>query len=121
MIVLRHEDRWCAGDRIASDTPCDDARPYYFLNNMKDYGSLFMVSGPTRYGDKVIGTTTRADQEAARTRRPVGRKFLTTCPIRRCLTARPCHDRRILLAAVHPRGSRPTPRHANFRVLRYAG
>jgi hypothetical protein len=65
--------------------------PDYFLNNMKNYGSLFL--GPhtnVAYGDKVIGTNhTLPTKKAARYTGGlwVG-KFLKTVPIKKCSPTR---------------------------------
>ena len=77
-------------DRIASEhvqvmTRDDD----YFLNNMRNYGALFL--GPrtnVAYGDKVIGTNhTLPTGKAARyTGRLWVGKFIKTCTYQRVLT-----------------------------------
>ena len=95
-------------DRIASEHVQVMTRdPDYFLANMKNYGSLFL--GPrtnVAYGDKVIGTNhTLPTRKAARYTGGlwVG-KFLKTCTYQKVLTDEASRDdRRILLAAVHPR------------------
>ena len=96
-------------DRVASEHVQVMTRdPDYFLANMKNYGSLFL--GPrtnVAYGDKVIGTNhTLPTKKAARYTGGlwVG-KFLKTCTYQKVLTDEAIGpDRRILLAAVHPRG-----------------
>jgi sulfopropanediol 3-dehydrogenase len=77
-------------DRIASEHVQVMTRdPDYFLNNMRNYGSLFL--GPrtnVAYGDKVIGTNhTLPTKKAARYTGGlwVG-KFLKTCTYQRVLT-----------------------------------
>jgi sulfopropanediol 3-dehydrogenase len=77
-------------DRIASEHVQVMTRdPNYFLNNMKNYGSLFL--GPrtnVAYGDKVIGTNhTLPTKKAARYTGGlwVG-KFLKTCTYQKVLT-----------------------------------
>ena len=95
-------------DRIASEHVQVMTRdPDYFLNNMTNYGALFL--GPrtnVAYGDKVIGTNhTLPTKKAARYTGGlwVG-KFLKTCTYQKVLTDEAsAHDRRILLAAVHAR------------------
>jgi sulfopropanediol 3-dehydrogenase len=77
-------------DRVASEHVQVMTRdPDYFLNNMKNYGSLFL--GPrtnVAYGDKVIGTNhTLPTKKAARYTGGlwVG-KFLKTCTYQKVLT-----------------------------------
>ena len=77
-------------DRVASEHVQVMTRdPGYFLNNMKNYGSLFL--GPrtnVAYGDKVIGTNhTLPTKKAARYTGGlwVG-KFLKTCTYQKVLT-----------------------------------
>ena len=77
-------------DRVASEHVQVMMRdPDYFLNNMKNYGSLFL--GPrtnVAYGDKVIGTNhTLPTKKAARYTGGlwVG-KFLKTCTYQKVLT-----------------------------------
>ena len=109
VIVCDDEDEMVReADRIASEHVQVMTRdPDYFLANMKNYGSLFL--GPrtnVAYGDKVIGTNhTLPTKKAARYTGGlwVG-KFLKTCTYQKVLTDEAiAHDRRILLAAVHPR------------------
>ena len=109
VIVCDDEDEMVReADRIASEHVQVMTRdPDYFLNNMKNYGSLFL--GPrtnVAYGDKVIGTNhTLPTKKAARYTGGlwVG-KFLKTCTYQKVLTDQAsADDRRILLAAVHPR------------------
>src|SRR3569623_1055385 len=78
-------------DRVASEHVHVMTRdPDYFLNNMKNYGSLFL--GPrtnVAYGDKVIGTNhTLPTKKAARYTGGhwVG-KFIKPCPYQKELTA----------------------------------
>jgi sulfopropanediol 3-dehydrogenase len=77
-------------DRIASEHVQVMTRdPDYFLNNMKNYGSLFLGSRTNvAYGDKVIGTNhTLPTRKAARYTGGlwVG-KFLKTCTYQKVLT-----------------------------------
>jgi sulfopropanediol 3-dehydrogenase len=77
-------------DRIASEHVQVMTRdPDYFLNNMKNYGSLFLGSRTNvAYGDKVIGTNhTLPTKKAARYTGGlwVG-KFLKTCTYQKVMT-----------------------------------
>ena len=77
-------------DRVASEHVQVMTRdPDYFLNNMKNYGSLFLGSRTNvAYGDKVIGTNhTLPTKKAARYTGGlwVG-KFLKTCTYQKVLT-----------------------------------
>jgi len=77
-------------DRIASEHVQVMTRdPNYFLNNMKNYGSLFLGSRTNvAYGDKVIGTNhTLPTKKAARYTGGlwVG-KFLKTCTYQKVMT-----------------------------------
>jgi len=77
-------------DRIASEHVQVMTRdPDYFLNNMKNYGSLFLGARTNvAYGDKVIGTNhTLPTKKAARYTGGlwVG-KFLKTCTFQKVLT-----------------------------------
>jgi sulfopropanediol 3-dehydrogenase len=77
-------------DRIASEHVQVMTRdPNYFLNNMKNYGSLFLGARTNvAYGDKVIGTNhTLPTKKAARYTGGlwVG-KFLKTCTYQKVLT-----------------------------------
>ncbi len=93
-------------DRIASEHVQVMTRdPDYFLNNMRNYGALFL--GPrtnVAYGDKVIGTNhTLPTNKAARYTGGlwVG-KFLKTCTYQQRAYRRSFgDDRRVLLAPVH--------------------
>jgi sulfopropanediol 3-dehydrogenase len=85
-----YEDMASEADRIASEHVQVMTRdPDYFLDNMKNYGSLFL--GPrtnVAYGDKVIGTNhTLPTKKAARYTGGlwVG-KFLKTCTYQKVLT-----------------------------------
>jgi len=78
------------GDRIASEHVQVMTRdPDYFLNNLKNYGALFLGARTTvSFGDKVIGTNhTLPTNKAARYTGGlwVG-KFLKTCTYQRILT-----------------------------------
>lgn len=84
------EEMVAEADRIASEHVQVMTRdPDYFLNNMRNYGALFL--GPrtnVSYGDKVIGTNhTLPTKKAARYTGGlwVG-KFLKTCTYQRVLT-----------------------------------
>ena len=91
VIVCDSEDEMVQeADRIASEHVQVMTRdPDYFLNNMKNYGSLFL--GPrtnVAYGDKVIGTNhTLPTKKAARYTGGlwVG-KFLKTCTYQKVMT-----------------------------------
>lgn len=77
-------------DRIASEhVQIMTAEPDYFLDHLKNYGSLFLgVRTTVSYGDKVIGTNhTLPTRKAARYTGGlwVG-KFLKTCTYQRVLT-----------------------------------
>ena len=85
-----YEEMVAEADRIASEHVQVMTRdPDYFLNNMRNYGALFL--GPrtnVAYGDKVIGTNhTLPTKKAARYTGGlwVG-KFLKTCTYQRVLT-----------------------------------
>jgi sulfopropanediol 3-dehydrogenase len=85
-----YEEMVKEADRIASEHVQVMTRdPDYFLNNMKNYGSLFL--GPrtnVAYGDKVIGTNhTLPTKKAARYTGGlwVG-KFMKTCTYQKVLT-----------------------------------
>jgi len=85
-----YEEMVKEADRIASEHVQVMTRDYdYFLNNMKNYGSLFL--GPrtnVAYGDKVIGTNhTLPTKKAARYTGGlwVG-KFMKTCTYQKVLT-----------------------------------
>jgi sulfopropanediol 3-dehydrogenase len=91
VIVCDNEDEMVReADRIASEHVQVMTRdPDYFLNNMKNYGSLFLGSRTNvAYGDKVIGTNhTLPTKKAARYTGGlwVG-KFLKTCTYQKVLT-----------------------------------
>ena len=99
--------------------------PDYFLNNMKNYGSLFL--GPrtnVAYGDKVIGTNhTLPTKKAARYTGGlwVG-KFMKTCTYQKVLS----NEASALIGEVCSRlcileGFRAHAEQANIRVRRYGG
>ncbi len=103
-------------DRIASEHVQVMTRdPDYFLNNMTNYGALFL--GPrtnVAYGDKVIGTnhTLPTKKNARFTGGLWVGKFLKTCTYQKVLDRRgQRQDRRSLLAAVRA-GRLPRPRRA---------
>ena len=91
VIVCDSYDEMVAeADRVASEHVQVMTRdPDYFLNNMKNYGSLFLgVRTNVAYGDKVIGTNhTLPTKKAARYTGGlwVG-KFIKTCTYQRVLT-----------------------------------
>jgi sulfopropanediol 3-dehydrogenase len=113
-------------DCVASEHVQVMARdPDYFLNNMKNYGSLFL--GPrtnVAYGDKVIGTNhTLPTKKAARYTGGlwVG-KFMKTCTYQKVLT----DEASALIGEVCSRlcileGFRAHAEQANIRVRRYGG
>jgi len=85
-----YEEMVAEADRIASEHVQVMTRdPDYFLNNMRNYGALFLGSRTNvAYGDKVIGTNhTLPTKKAARYTGGlwVG-KFLKTCTYQRVLT-----------------------------------
>jgi sulfopropanediol 3-dehydrogenase len=90
IVCESYEEMVREADRVASEHVQVMTRdPDYFLNNMKNYGSLFL--GPrtnVAYGDKVIGTNhTLPTKKAARYTGGlwVG-KFLKTCTYQKVLT-----------------------------------
>src|ERR1700736_6678981 len=91
VIVCDDEDEMVReADRVASEHVQVMTRdPDYFLNNMKNYGSLFLGARTNvAYGDKVIGTNhTLPTKKAARYTGGlwVG-KFLKTCTYQKVLT-----------------------------------
>ena len=113
-------------DRVASEHVQVMTRDSdYFLNNMKNYGSLFL--GPrtnVAYGDKVIGTNhTLPTKKAARYTGGlwVG-KFMKTCTYQKVLT----DEASALIGEVCSRlcileGFRAHAEQANIRVRRYGG
>jgi sulfopropanediol 3-dehydrogenase len=113
-------------DRVASEHVQVMTRdPDYFLNNMKNYGSLFL--GPrtnVAYGDKVIGTNhTLPTKKAARYTGGlwVG-KFMKTCTYQKVLT----DEASAMIGEVCSRlcileGFRAHAEQANIRVRRYGG
>ncbi|HLL26624.1 MAG TPA: histidinol dehydrogenase [Xanthobacteraceae bacterium] len=113
-------------DRIASEhVQVMTGDPDYFLNNMKNYGSLFL--GPrtnVAYGDKVIGTNhTLPTKKAARYTGGlwVG-KFLKTCTYQKVLT----DEASALIGEYCSRlcileGFSGHAEQANVRVRRYGG
>ncbi|TPI37833.1 histidinol dehydrogenase [Mesorhizobium sp. B3-1-6] len=90
IVCESYEEMVAEADRIASEHVQVMTRdPDYFLNNMRNYGALFL--GPrtnVAYGDKVIGTNhTLPTKKAARYTGGlwVG-KFIKTCTYQRVLT-----------------------------------
>jgi sulfopropanediol 3-dehydrogenase len=113
-------------DRIASEHVQVMTRdPDYFLNNMKNYGSLFL--GPrtnVAYGDKVIGTnhTLPTKKNARFTGGLWVGKFLKTCTYQKVLT----DEATTLIGEKCSRlcileGFRAHAEQANLRVRRYGG
>ena len=116
VIVCADQDEMVReADRIASEHVQVMTRdPDYFLNNMTNYGSLFLGSRTNvAYGDKVIGTNhTLPTKKAARYTGGlwVG-KFLKTCTYQKVLTDQASRaGRRGLLAALHARRLRRSRR-----------
>jgi sulfopropanediol 3-dehydrogenase len=125
-VVESEEEMVVVADRIASEHVQVMTRdPDYFLQNMKNYGALFLGSRTNvAYGDKVIGTNhTLPTKHAARYTGGlwVG-KFLKTCTYQRVLTdaasamlGRYC-SRLCALEGFSGHGEQ-----ANIRVRRYGG
>jgi sulfopropanediol 3-dehydrogenase len=113
-------------DRIASEhVQVMTADPDYFLEHLKNYGSLFLgVRTTVSYGDKVIGTNhTLPTKKAARYTGGlwVG-KFLKTCTYQRVLT----DEASVLIGEVCSRlcsmeGFVGHAEQANIRVRRFGG
>jgi sulfopropanediol 3-dehydrogenase len=113
-------------DRVASEHVQVMTRdPDYFLNNMKNYGSLFLGARTNvAYGDKVIGTNhTLPTKKAARYTGGlwVG-KFLKTCTYQKVLT----DEASVKIGEVCSRlcvleGFLAHAEQANVRVRRYGG
>jgi sulfopropanediol 3-dehydrogenase len=127
VIVCDSYDEMVAeADRVASEHVQVMTRdPDYFLNNMKNYGSLFL--GPrtnVAYGDKVIGTNhTLPTKKAARYTGGlwVG-KFMKTCTYQKVLT----DQASAMIGEVCSRlcmleGFVAHAEQANVRVRRYGG
>jgi sulfopropanediol 3-dehydrogenase len=127
VIVCESEEEMVReADRIASEhVQVMTRNPDYFLDNMKNYGSLFL--GPrtnVAYGDKVIGTNhTLPTKKAARYTGGlwVG-KFLKTCTYQKVLT----HEASALVGEYCSRlcileGFYAHAEQANVRVRRYGG
>jgi len=127
VIVCDSYDEMVAeADRVASEHVQVMTRdPDYFLNNMKNYGSLFL--GPrtnVAYGDKVIGTNhTLPTKKAARYTGGlwVG-KFMKTCTYQKVLT----DEASAMIGEVCSRlcmleGFVAHAEQANVRVRRYGG
>ena len=113
-------------DRVASEHVQVMTRdPDYFLNNMKNYGSLFLGARTNvAYGDKVIGTNhTLPTKKAARYTGGlwVG-KFIKTCTYQKVLT----DEASVKIGEVCSRlcileGFTAHAEQANIRVRRYGG
>jgi len=114
------------GDRVASEHVQVMTRdPYYFLDNMKNYGALFLGARTNvAFGDKVIGTNhTLPTNKAARYTGGlwVG-KFLKTCTYQKILT----DEASAMIGAYGSRlclmeGFAGHAEQANIRVRRYGG
>lgn len=114
------------GDRVASEHVQVMTRdPDYFLNNMKNYGALFLGARTNvAFGDKVIGTNhTLPTNKAARYTGGlwVG-KFLKTCTYQKILT----DEASAMIGAYGSRlclmeGFAGHAEQANIRVRRYGG
>ncbi|MSO68076.1 MAG: histidinol dehydrogenase [Pseudolabrys sp.] len=121
-----YEEMVSEADRVASEHVQVMTRdPDYFLNNMKNYGSLFL--GPrtnVAYGDKVIGTNhTLPTKKAARYTGGlwVG-KFMKTCTYQRVLTdAASAKIGEICSRLCILEGFSGHAEQANIRVRRYGG
>src|ERR1700732_3612687 len=127
VIVCDSEDEMVReADRLASEHVQVIARdPDYFLNNMKNYGSLFLGARTNvAYGDKVIGTNhTLPTKKAARYTGGlwVG-KFLKTCTYQKV----PTDEASALVGGYCSRlcvleGFLAHAEQANVRVRRYGG
>ena len=127
VIVCDSYDEMVAeADRVASEHVQVMTRdPDYFLNNMKNYGSLFLgVRTNVAYGDKVIGTNhTLPTKKAARYTGGlwVG-KFIKTCTYQKVLT----DEASAKIGEVCSRlcileGFTAHAEQANIRVRRYGG
>jgi sulfopropanediol 3-dehydrogenase len=121
-----HDEMVAEADRVASEhVQVMTRNPDYFLNRMKNYGSLFL--GPrtnVAYGDKVIGTNhTLPTRKAARYTGGlwVG-KFLKTCTYQKVLTDEAATlvgeycSRLCILEGFYAHAEQ-----ANIRVRRYGG
>ena len=114
------------GDRVASEHVQVMTRdPDYFLNNMKNYGALFLGARTTvAFGDKVIGTkhTLPTNRAARYTGGLWVGKFLKTCTYQRIET----DEASALIGAYGSRlsimeGFAGHAEQANIRVRRYGG
>lgn len=120
------EEMVAEGDRIASEhVQVMTADPDYFLENMTNYGALFLgVRTNVAFGDKVIGTNhTLPTLKAARYTGGlwVG-KFLKTCTYQRVLT----DEASAMIGAYasrlcHMEGFVGHAEQANIRVRRFGG
>ena len=124
--LRRHDEMVREADRIASEHVQVMTRdPDYFLNTMKNYGSLFL--GPrtnVAYGDKVIGTnhTLPTKKNARFTGGLWVGKFLKTCTYQKVLT----DEASAMIGEVCSRlcmleGFSGHAEQANIRVRRYGG
>jgi len=120
------EEMLAEGDRVASEHVQVMTRdPDYFLDNMKNYGALFLGARTNvAFGDKVIGTNhTLPTNKAARYTGGlwVG-KFLKTCTYQKILT----DEASAMIGAYGSRlclmeGFAGHAEQANIRVRRYGG
>jgi sulfopropanediol 3-dehydrogenase len=121
-----YEEMVSEADRVASEHVQVMTRdPDFFLNNMRNYGSLFL--GPrtnVAYGDKVIGTNhTLPTKKAARYTGGlwVG-KFMKTCTYQRVLTdAASAKIGEVCSRLCILEGFSGHAEQANIRVRRYGG
>ncbi|QRM56420.1 histidinol dehydrogenase [Sinorhizobium sp. BG8] len=120
------EEMVAEGDRVASEhVQVMTREPDYFLNNMKNFGALFLGARTNvAFGDKVIGTNhTLPTNKAARYTGGlwVG-KFLKTCTYQKILT----DEASAMIGAYGSRlclmeGFAGHAEQANIRVRRYGG
>ncbi|OHV19431.1 histidinol dehydrogenase [Rhizobium sp. RMa-01] len=120
------EEMVVEADRVASEhVQVMTADPDYFLNNMKNYGALFLGARTNvAFGDKVIGTnhTLPTDKAARYTGGLWVGKFLKTCTYQRILTDEASaqigrYASRLCLME----GFAGHAEQANIRVRRYGG
>jgi sulfopropanediol 3-dehydrogenase len=121
-----YEEMVSEADRVASEHVQVMTRdPDYFLNNMKNYGSLFLGARTNvAFGDKVIGTNhTLPTKKAARYTGGlwVG-KFMKTCTYQRVLTdAASAKIGEVCSRLCMLEGFVAHAEQANIRVRRYGG
>jgi len=121
-----YEEMVSEADRVASEhVQVMTKDPDYFLNNMKNYGSLFL--GPrtnVAYGDKVIGTnhTLPTKKNARFTGGLWVGKFMKTCTYQRVLTdAASAKIGEVCSRLCILEGFSGHAEQANIRVRRYGG